>query len=149
MTRTPHLLTLIVDNEFGVLTRTTSLIRREGWNIKSLSVAETADNTLSRLTLSLECFDATLASVLNRLGRLDCVHRISACTEQTHILRELALLHVREEGPAEEEGGLRVAPGVYQFAAEPSRLDEVIRRLSPLEVTRTGVIAMDRQEEQA
>lgn len=143
-----HLLTLVVDNEFGVLTRITSTIRREGWNIKSLSVAETADHTLSRLTLSLECFDATVGSVLQRLGRLDCVHEICACTEETHLLRELALLRLPKEelSRAKELGGLPAGPGVYEFSGTPAQLDAVICALSPLEVTRTGVVAVNRSE---
>ena len=89
--RDAHILTLTVDNEFGVLTRITAQIRREGWNIKSLAAEETADRSISRITLALQCFDSTLPSVVSRLSRLACVRHVSAYDAARCICRELTI----------------------------------------------------------
>lgn len=71
---------LTVDNEFGVLTRVTALIRREGWNIKSLSVDETERSDISRMTIDLECAEHTAEQVIKRLSRLASVRAIDDLT---------------------------------------------------------------------
>lgn len=94
---TSAVFTLLVDNEFGVLTRITALIRRAGWNIRSLAVAETKTPEISRLTICLECRHHTLEQVLQRLGNLACVREISLYEPANQVARELALLHVTAE----------------------------------------------------
>lgn len=64
---------LLVDNEFGVLTRITALVRRDGFNIKSLAVTETKNPGVSRLLIAVECVDSAFPKVLSRLGKLGCV----------------------------------------------------------------------------
>lgn len=92
MPKVCQILTMQVDNEFGVLTRITSLIRREGLNIKGLSVAETVSPSLSRLTVNVEMQGIALSHILDRLSRLDCVRRVSVYREDTTVKRELALV---------------------------------------------------------
>ena len=94
--RDAHILTLTVDNEFGVLTRITAQIRREGWNIKSLAAEETADRSISRITLALQCFDSTLPSVVSRLSRLACVRHVSAYDAARCICRELTIARMAD-----------------------------------------------------
>ncbi|MDL2235640.1 acetolactate synthase small subunit [Christensenellaceae bacterium OttesenSCG-928-L17] len=149
-----QILTLMVANEFGVLTRITAQIRREGWNIKSLAVAECIDPTVSRITLSLECFDTTLRQVIYRLSRLACVHSVSAYEPDVQLCRELAIaklpklckevqaladkyaaqiIHQHDEGCVLELSGL------------PATLDEFIaalKEIGMMDVVRTGPIVL-------
>ena len=154
--REAHILTLTVDNEFGVLTRITAQIRREGWNIKSLSAEETADPSISRITLALQCFDATLPNVVNRLSRLACVRHVSAYDEELCICRELAVARVKDmpevravaerfmaQVIANENGVL-----LLQLAEAPKTLDaflEALRGAGEVDSARTGAITLEKE----
>ncbi|MGI6151317.1 MAG: hypothetical protein ACOYIR_05140 [Christensenellales bacterium] len=142
MNLTPHLLTLEVDNEFGVLTRITAVIRREGFNISGLSVAELPGGLTARVTLSLLCALSSAAAVIDRLKRLNCVHSIASCTRETHAIAELALFRWDDDKMAKEEGCFLIAPGVYGFCGTKEEIDGLIERLSPKEVSRSGEIAL-------
>lgn len=155
--RTVQTLILMVDNEFGVLTRVTALVRREGWNIKSLVVAETMNPAISRLTISVECLDSTLNHVLERLGRLACVRQISAYSEQTHFSRELVMVTVGNEGRAGAEETAKAfgahamdCPGgsaVIEFSGEPAEAEALISALKPFGITnvaRSGIVTLER-----
>lgn len=152
--RTAHILTLMVDNEFGVLTRITSQIRREGWNIKSLAVAESTDTAISRITVALECFDATLPTVLHRLSKLACVRTVTAYEPEQYVCRELL---VAKLGAPEKLEQLREAyafsvlegtnGAVLEFAGTPQELDAFILALEKLgekNIARTGPITLER-----
>jgi len=156
--RTVQTLILLVDNEFGVLTRVTALVRREGWNIKSLAVAETMDPAVSRLTISVECIDSTLPHVLERLGRLACVRGISAYAEATHFSRELILVTLEggegERAIKEAEGlGARVIDReergclTLEFMGTPEQAEGLLAALKScgaVNVARSGVVALER-----
>ncbi|MGI6192954.1 MAG: hypothetical protein ACOYI3_05280 [Christensenellales bacterium] len=142
MNLTHHLLTLEVDNEFGVLTRITAQIRREGWNITGLSVAEVPDGLTAKVTLSLLCPQSSAAAVTDRLNRLNCVHSVVSCTKGTHAIAELALFRLDDEALAREAGCFLVEPGVWGFRGTKEEIDGLIRRLAPLEVARSGEIAL-------
>lgn len=155
--RTVQTLILLVDNEFGVLTRVTALVRREGWNIKSLAVAETMNTAVSRLTISVECLDSTLPTVLQRIGKLACVRAISCHSAATHISRELVLIAVGEQGRAAAEAAAAAFganaeefPGggvLIEFAGLPSRADELIAALEPFgiqNIARSGVVTLEK-----
>ena len=154
--REAHILTLTVDNEFGVLTRVTAQIRREGWNIKSLAAEETADPALSRITLALQCFDATLPSVLHRLSRLACVRHVSAFDEDRCICRELAVARtvdtpaVRAVAERFMAQVIKDVNGVLllQLADTPKTLDaflEALRSEGEVASARTGAITLEKE----
>ena len=154
--RVAHILTLMVDNEFGVLTRITAQIRREGWNIKSLAVAETIDPAISRITLALECYDTTLPEVMHRLSRLACVRSVTAYSPDQYVCRELCIARVSAQGEAvqqvserfrarllSQDGGV----SLLEMAAEPPELDaflQALRELGEVSVARTGAITLER-----
>lgn len=144
MNFTPHLLMLEVDNEFGVLTRITAQIRREGWNIPGLSVAKLPDGLTARLTLSLLCPQSSAAAVTDRLSRLNCVRSITSCTKSTHAIAELALFCCDDGEKAAKEGCFEVSTGVYGFCGPKDEIDGLIERLAPKEVSRSGEIAVRR-----
>ena len=151
------ILTLLVDNEFGVLVRVGSQIRREGWNIKSLAVAETTDPAVSRITLSLECFEATLQGVLHKLMRLQCVRSVSSYDPARDICREMALLRIADgDWPAaqpiaaasgakllSQDGGYRM----LELCAPPEELAghiEALRAVAAVEAARTGAVTLEK-----
>ncbi|HWR23259.1 MAG TPA: acetolactate synthase small subunit [Feifaniaceae bacterium] len=154
--REAHILTLTADNEFGVLTRITAQIRREGWNIKSLSAEETADPSISRITLALQCFDATLPSVAARLSRLACVRHVSAYDEKRCICRELAVARVKDTPEARAVIGRFAAQTIsnengallVQLAETPKALDaflEALRGAGEVDSARSGAITLEKE----
>lgn len=64
---------MLVDNEFGVLTRITAMLRREGFNIMSLAVEVTDNPEISQMLVSVECIEGAVSRVLTRLNKLGCV----------------------------------------------------------------------------
>jgi acetolactate synthase-1/3 small subunit len=71
---------MLVDNEFGVLTRITAMLRREGFNIKSLAVEVTDIPEISQMLISVECLESAVSRVLIRLNKLGCVKKaLKAC----------------------------------------------------------------------
>ncbi|MEL7610083.1 MAG: acetolactate synthase small subunit [Bacillota bacterium] len=153
------ILTLLVDNEFGVLTRVSSQIRREGWNIRSLAVAETTDPSISRITLSIECFDMTLPGVLFKLKRMQCVKSVTAYDPELCVCRELAVLRVTDADWAQCEAlnaryGVRPLESfdntrLFEVSASPEELSEYIDELGTLgrvEAARTGAITLEKRE---
>lgn len=83
---------LRVDNEFGVLTRITALVRREGFNIVSLAVNATGHPEISRLLLAVECIDTAFVKVMNRLKKLGCVREAVEVDESFDLSAELDCL---------------------------------------------------------
>ncbi|GEM_PF-1110738 len=154
---TSSVFTLLVDNEFGVLTRITALIRRAGWNIRSLAVAETKATETSRLTICLERRHNTVEQVLERLNRLDCVREILPYSKETQVARELALLHlsVKDEDTLQqlcrqlnatilERNGSHV---LLSAVCEEGVLDNILptlREQGLLDIARTGAITLRR-----
>lgn len=74
--RVPRSLGFLVDNEFGVLTRITALVRREGMNIKSLAVTDTKKPELSHMIISVECIESRLNQIIERLQKLNCIKKV-------------------------------------------------------------------------
>jgi len=151
-----QLLSMTVDNEFGVLTRVTALIRREGWNIKSLSVAESADPSVSRLTVCIECLDSVLGHVRTRLEKLDCVHSLTVFDPSLHQRVELAAVRMKEENGAaiacaRSFGALPYGPDrarAYTLTADPERIDAFVTELASLGVdgvVRTGAVMVKKR----
>lgn len=153
------IITLLVDNEFGVLTRVSSQVRREGWNIRSLAVAETTDPMISRITLSVECFEMTLPGVLFKLKRMQCVRSVTVYDPDLCVCRELAVLRVTDADWEKCEAlnaryGARLLETVdnmrlYEVSASPEKLGEYIDELGALgrvEAARTGAITLEKRE---
>ncbi|NLG36549.1 MAG: ACT domain-containing protein [Clostridiales bacterium] len=82
-------ISLIVDNEFGVLTRITALVRREGFNIISLAVTVTDNPELSRAFIAVECIQSAFPKVLERLRKLACVRTAEPVSSQLDLTAAL------------------------------------------------------------
>ena len=160
MTSDKSILSILVDNEPGVLSRITGLFSGRGYNIESLSVAETMEGGISRITM-ITCGDKPIVEQIKKqLNKLINVIKVYDLTDQKHVLRELALIkvHARPELRAEI---LRIVdifrckivdsgPEHYtiEVAAMEDKLDAMLHMLQPMgikEIARTGSIALVRE----
>lgn len=156
-----HTIAVMVDNEAGVLARVIGLFSGRGYNIESLTVAETdARRTLSRITVVTAGTPMVIEQIKAQLDRLVPVHKVSDLTMQAaHIERELALIKVAGKGEHRVES-LRIADifrarvvdsttasFVFELTGSTDKLNAFIKLMQPLglvEVSRTGVVAIAR-----
>ena len=156
-----HTLGVLVDNEPGVLARVIGLFSGRGYNIESLTVAETDQlGHLSRITIVTTGTPSVIEQIKAQLGRLVPVHEVHDLTvEGAHLERELALIKVVATGEHRVEAlrmadlmGARVVDVtlesfVFELAQTTDEIDAFIGLMRPLgltEVTRTGVCAITR-----
>jgi len=159
-----HTLSVLVDNEPGVLARVIGLFSGRGYNIDSLTVSETEhENHLSRITIVTTGTPMVIQQIRNQLERLVPVHRVIDLTAGGRpIERELALVKVAGKGEHRVEA-LRLADAfraqvidattehfVFEITGRISKIQQFIAILQPLglvEVARTGVAAIQRGPE--
>ncbi|MEM9737141.1 MAG: acetolactate synthase small subunit, partial [Pseudomonadota bacterium] len=159
-----HTLSVLVDNEPGVLARVIGLFSGRGYNIESLTVAETDhDSHRSRITVVTIGTPAVIQQIHHQLERMVPVHTVTDLTEmQSHVERELALVKVSSEGEPRVEA-MRLAEimharvvdvtlksFVFEISETPEQIDafvELMRPLGLVEVARTGVAALSRGPE--
>ena len=159
-----HTLSVLVDNEPGILARIAGLFSARGYNIESLTVSEVEhDKGLSRITVVTIATPKILSQIKLQLERLVPVHRVHDLTAEGKALeRELALIKVGGTGEHRAET-LRLADAfraqivdatvesfVFEVTGKPTKIDSFIALMVPLgliEVTRTGVAAISRGPE--
>src|SRR5438132_1776434 len=103
-----HTISVLVENKFGVLSRVAGLFSARGYNIESLSVGETLDPTVSRMTLVVRGDEFVIEQVMKQLHKLIDVIKVSDLTDEGHVERELVLIRVNAE-PQHREEILRTA----------------------------------------
>ncbi len=157
-----HIISILVENEFGALARIAGLFTARGYNIESLTVAPTDDPTLSRMTLVTVGNDRIIEQIIKQLNKLLDVVKVMDITEATHIEREMMLVKVQAIGnDAREEIKrlvdifrgriLDVTDKIYtiEMTGDSRKLDAFINTLGKdgiLEVVRSGVIGIARGE---
>jgi acetolactate synthase I/III small subunit len=154
-----HIISVLVENEFGVLARVAGLFSGRGFNIESLSVAETLDPTVSRLTLVTQGDDRIVQQIEKQLNKLICVITVGDFTETEHVERELVLVKVRADERTRAELSSIVdifrakiidvshASYVVEITGSDDKVGafiELLKPLSILEIVRTGKVAMYR-----
>lgn len=98
-----HIISILMENEAGALSRVSGLFSARGYNIKSLTVAPTEDSSLSRMTIVTSGTDGIIEQIIKQLNKLVDVVRLSDMTEGPHIERELLLIKIRAVGAGREE----------------------------------------------
>ncbi len=98
-----HIISLLMENEAGALSRVAGLFSARGYNIESLTVAPTEEATLSRMTIVTSGSDAVIEQITKQLNKLIDVVSVMDLSEGEHIERELMLVKTRAEGDAREE----------------------------------------------
>ena len=154
-----HTISVLVENKFGVLARVASLFSAKGYNIESLSVGETIDPEVSRMTIVVTGDDTILEQIVKQLRRLIDVIKVSDLTQGSFIDREMVLIKVRAEQTARSEiinivdifrGKIvDVSPKSYtvEVTGDRGKIDAMISLLEPFgvkEIARTGKVAMAR-----
>ena len=95
-----HTIAVLVENKFGVLSRVAGLFSARGYNIESLSVGETLDPTVSRMTLVVRGDAFVIEQVIKQLHKLIDVIKVTDLSEEDHVEREMLLMRVNAEPPA-------------------------------------------------
>src|SRR3972149_5685412 len=116
-----HTIAVLVENRFGVLSRVAGLFSARGYNIESLSVGETLDPTVSRMTLVVRGDEFVIEQVVKQLHKLIDVIKVIDLTREDHVERELVLVRVNAE-PQHRAEILRTADlfrGKVRGAAPP------------------------------
>ena len=98
-----HIISILLENEAGALSRVAGLFSARGYNIESLTVAPTEDPTLSRMTLVTRGSDEIIEQITKQLNKLVDVVKLSDLSEGPHLERELMLIKVNATGVAREE----------------------------------------------
>ncbi len=156
-----HTLSILVDNEPGVLSRIAGLFSGRGYNIESLTVSETEhEKHLSRFTIVTKGTPMVLEQIKNQLERMVPVHRVMDLTVEGEPLeRELALIKVAGKGEKRIEA-LRLAEifrasvidasiehFVFELTGRTAKIDQfvaIMKELGLIEVSRTGIAAIAR-----
>jgi acetolactate synthase I/III small subunit len=156
-----HIISVLMENEPGALSRVVGLFSQRGYNIETLSVAPTEDSSLSRLTLTTVGDDQTIEQITKHLNKLIDVVKLVDLTEGAHIERELMMVKVRATGAQRAEIKrctdifrgqiIDVGPTVYtiQVSGASDKLDAFLESVGDaaiLEVVRSGVSGIARGE---
>lgn len=161
-----HTLSVLVDNEAGILARIAGLFSARGYNIESLTVADiNEDESISRITIVTSGPPHVIEQIISQLERLVPVHKVIDLTALgPHIERELALIKVASTGEQRIEA-LRLADVyrarvvdattasfVFELTGGAEKLDkfiELMREVGLVEIARTGIVAIARGKEAA
>ena len=156
-----HLISVLMENEAGSLSRLVGLFSQRGYNIETLNVAPTDDPSISRLTVTTITSPERIEQITKQLHKLIEVVKVLNLTENVHVERELMLIKVRATGGVREEIKrsadifraqiVDVNSNLYtiQIVGDKAKLDgfiDVIGRERFMEVVRSGVIGIARGE---
>jgi acetolactate synthase-1/3 small subunit len=156
-----HILSLLVENKFGVLSRVAGLFSGRGFNIEALSVAPTQDPSVSQMTIVTSGDDRVIEQITKQLNKMIDIIKVSDFSDKDYVLREVALIKVSAKGPDREEA-LRIAtifrakvvdssPTTYtiEVTGDDKKIEAIVNLLRPLgikELVRSGPIAMLRED---
>lgn len=156
-----HIISVLMENEPGALSRVVGLFSQRGYNIDTLNVAATNDGSLSRLTLTTSGDDRKVEQITKQLNKLVDVVKLVDLTEGAHIERDMMLIKVRATGEVRDEVKrttdifrgqiVDVGPSVYtiQLTGTSDKLDSFVSAMGDaqvLEVVRSGVAGISRGE---
>ena len=96
-------ISILVDNEAGVLARVTNLFSRRVYNIDSLAVGTTDEPSTSRITVRVDCDDRVLRQIIFQVGKLVPVHKVKVLDDGAQVSRELTLIKVRADAAVRGE----------------------------------------------
>jgi len=154
-----HTISVLVENEFGVLTRVAGLFSGRGFNIESLSVAPTLDPSISRMTIVTRGDEQILEQITKQLNKLIDTIKVIDFTGQDYVEREMALIKVTAEEETRAEvlrivdifraKVIDVTPRSYtvEITGAPAKVDAIIELLRPMglkEIVRSGPVVLGR-----
>ena len=154
-----YILSVLVSNQSGVLSRVSSLFGQRGYNIASLTVSATNNDAISRITLVVRGDEYILEQIVKQLSKLEDVVKAHKVDVQNALCRELLLLKVaidpstltkvKEAAELFRAKIIDVAPAsiILELTGQESKIDAFLEFLSPftiIEMCRTGITAMER-----
>lgn len=154
-----HIVSVLVENHFGVLAQISGLFSGRGFNIDSLAVGETLDPTVSRMTIVVKGDDRVVEQILKQLNRLVEVIKVEDLTESRHVQRELMLIKVSAMQKTRSEVleiadvfrakvvDVQPASVTIEASGGSEKLEALLELLKPhgvKEIVRTGRIGMSR-----
>ena len=156
-------LSVLVDNESGVLQRIASLFSRRGYNISSLTVSETEDSAFSRMTIETNTEPENFRQIKRQLSKLEIVKKVSSLTDENSVSSELLLVKVSAKGIPEKNEllafnvkyGARVLDisletVTLEFTGKGETIDEFVdylyKNFGIVELARTGITSLQRGE---
>jgi len=154
-----HIISLLLENEAGALSRVAGLFSARGYNIESLTVAPTEDPSLSRMTIVTRGTDTVVEQITKQLNKLIDVVKLMDMTEGPHIEREMLLMKVQAKDSAREELkritdifrgriiDVTDASYIIELTGAGEKIDAFIQAVdsaSILEVVRSGVSGIAR-----
>ncbi len=154
-----HVLSVLVENKSGVLSRVAGLISRRGFNIESLSVGPTEDPTMSRITIIMEADEIAYEQITKQLHKLISVHKITDLTQTAALERVLVLIkvHVTPDKRSEvieianifranivDVGKTSLTIEITGSEDKLKGIEDLLRAYGIKEIIRTGLIAMSR-----
>ncbi|WP_070000489.1 acetolactate synthase small subunit [Cellulosilyticum sp. I15G10I2] len=158
-----HVLSVLVENHSGVLSRISGLFSRRGYNIDSLSVGETEDRTVSRMTIVVDADESTLEQIKKQLNKLVDVIKIVELKEEMSIYRELALVKIAADKKTRAEiieianifrahiVDVSKEALVIEATGDQGKITALTSMLEPYgikEIIRTGLTALQRGEKE-
>jgi len=151
-----HTITILVENEFGVLTRVAGLFSARGYNIESLNVAPTQDETVSRMTLVTRGDEPIIEQIKKQLNKLIPVIKTEDISHKVHLEREMLLVKVHADAGVsalvesfrgklvDEDSGEYM---IVELTGHADKLADFLDQIAPfgiIETTRTGPVGMSR-----
>ena len=157
---TRHTISVLVDNEAGVLSLVSRMFSRKGYNIESLAVGATDDPKISRITIEVLADERRIILLCNQLRKLICVHSLKLLTSEQFIRRELIMIKVKADT---SEACNRIIQCANIFRAsiidvstttmtiamigeesKTTAFENLIKEFGILELVRTGMVALER-----
>lgn len=152
-----HIISILMENEAGALSRVAGLFSARGYNIQALTVAPTEDPTLSRMTITTRGDDRQIEQIIKQLNKLIDVVKVVDLTDNKHYAVEVMLVKLRAVGPQREEFKrladifeariVDVTPSTYtlQLLGDSDKLDLLLENVHPdyiLETVRSGAVGV-------
>ena len=159
---TRHTLSVLVDNNAGVLSQVSRLFSRKGYNIESLAVGTTDDPAVSRITIEVSASDLMARQIINQLRKLFPVHSVKELVPEHSIRRELVLIKVKAESRDIRNEVIQIANifrasiidvslgsitlAIIGDESKDDAMQGLLKEFGILELARTGMVALERGE---
>ncbi len=155
-----HTISVTVENKFGVLSRVSGLFSGRGFNIESLSVGETLDPSVSRMTIVTRGDDRIIEQVIKQLRKLVDVIKVTDLTDQNFVDREMLLIKINATERTKADilrineifrGKIvDVSPNTYTFeiTGDEGKIEAFVKLIKPFgvkEIAKTGKVAISRE----
>lgn len=156
-----HIISVLVENKFGTLNRVAAMFSARGFNLESISIGETEDTEISRMTIVTQGDDRIVSQVLKQLNRLIDTIKVSDLTHQAHVERELLLMSLKLNPTSRNEifelnnvfkgkvVDIKQKSITIEIVGTPDKINTAIDLFRPFgirEIARSGAVAIHRGE---